>query len=891
MAKLHPAERERRGSKGADAKSAADAVESALAMIQRTDTRAGGLEAMQKAAGDAESLANALWRISGESQRKFSHTVKLLKNIAKEMESDELYKRADAAEALVLKTRRIQRILCERSCSDPDTVRQRVYDSILARKPLDLVVVVEPPLKGEPAQQSEQLISLMKMLHQLDYAFNAKFVFDDVGPRAAVQPELSRQAYRVLSRFIMRKHNPSLSFPVKASDVLSRHQMPQEGAAAQGGRPPGAAPNVRYKAIKGIGEKHTDSVVMRRDLFRKLRAEHQGAVFITNAPPELAFAEAGLPMLTLHGRSLPRNKLAGDLRVALALAQVKETRESGMNALLNIAMTNPGAFPEILRMVSPQRKARSAYIDMVGIQMRTARPDSREWLIAQELSNCLKDAETEIQTSEAYAALVRREYRNAFPLQARELRRRVKASVAKGSPTRLKVLVGGYKESRSGRADQFDLIALQRLKKWADSISHPAELSIIFCDVHATVLNGKRKGATDRYYESLVEMISANKLGIEVVRLSELYEKWRKDPLLAQQLAQAEASAVELVKSANLRPFESMARKHSDLVRTGKRKTLSVVANYLRIRGVDDAMLELEYPGSISVSVGGNPARESAFAKGKRPTVFFSAIRGVSDPWWFLDAGAGPDSPSTIFAHSGPGGPVIEAVLDRALMNAEKLLRRVSLDVSADQEMFHRTGSIRRMREACSLMQERLQPMTQREIFSAAILYVCGDAALKGAVERVFAVLEKKQPQDREEAIRLAQVTLDEHLKRGPPGSLSFFFHIGPSRAELAEVLASGSDTESIHSAGVSALSLFRSVAQEKIERRLKAIPAGQVSADFYARMKEELVREAANPPFAECVNTARVRNVLAELLILQAGSLKNLRYSEIAGPRSAPAS
>jgi len=122
-----------------------------------------------------------------------------------------------------------------------------------------------------------------------------------------------------------------------------------------------------------------------------------------------------------------------------------------------------------------------------------------------------------------YSILNRTEVRRDPTYRPSEAKERILLAIKHGKPIEIVGFWGGHKQTQEGTANHHDEAALDLLKKTADRISqiHPVRVSLLFSDVHSSVLNSIPLEATRRYQESLRPLAEAR--SIALIPLSELY--------------------------------------------------------------------------------------------------------------------------------------------------------------------------------------------------------------------------------------------------------------------------------------------------------------------------------------------------------------------------------
>ncbi len=817
-----------------------DEVGQALSLLQSPKTRPLAVERLKSLTKDTEQFIEALWQHSKQRTRVFSQSLDFIKrkmatappNTSISETASLILERLDGVEQSISSRIRAEKAFLAlssgRECANPAVLRAKVREAVDSGKPLEIVALWEPAeAAAEQQGKRDPLILFMQMLARAGCKFNARFILNDMG---AASPEASQKSYERLRQFIESKHNESFSLE-KASEMTQ--DMLLYDAALRG-----------YTGLtsflQGAGA---------------LKLQGEEPVLVTNISLRADAVPIAVPALFLQSRaasiSETRRKIAGCAR----LIQNPRSRKNGINAILNLALSDQGHFQEAWASTRDSAVRRNR-LELVRGAARSFLDGSRARATADKLIEVLTAAEkaaAEVDARRICAALAKRNFRSAWPANLEEMRARVRAAVEAGNPITLAIRWGGYKETRGGRADAFDMKALRRIQEWAGSIGYPVRLLIVFCDMHATILNGKSVKATQLYRADLEDVlrtsiVRTDRPAFEITNLSALYKSWRSNPANAQTVQQVQEKAKEFAAGTDLKPLRIMAKKHSDLVRSKKKTIDEVVARYSEMQYTDDVVFDAMLPGSISVILGGSLARKTYASK--RPAVFIaSSARGFADVPWYLDANA---------AVAVEGKPIY----DRNVLDAEKRLRAVYLDYAAAQPGASRIMTDVRTQEAITMLEQAGMPMAAS--WSVAFLYVLGDLAYVKAVQDVFKVLEAERPEDLATAMQLADAAMVRIFEAAVDGAPLFI---------TADVLSAALEAPLKPGDNKSIASLLDSEVVNPLRRAVRARLAQKLQDSVplpdYEAMEVEMLTEATYLSFERCLSTAAQRKVLAELLIM----------------------
>ncbi|MCD6523302.1 MAG: hypothetical protein J7K68_06210 [Candidatus Diapherotrites archaeon] len=208
-----------------------------------------------------------------------------------------------------------------------------------------------------------------------------------------------------------------------------------------------------------------------------------------------------------------------------------------------------------------------------------------------------------------YKMLTKREFRRAWPFLPETLKQRIRESIMLGNPLKLVGMWGGHKESKTGMADYSDVLALDNIYRMTKEI--PTNVEIIFCDKHSIVINGRTKFESNRYYFSLLPIVSH--YGFKITRLSDIYE----------------SSYNIKIDDTLVSKFIPMAKKHARI------RAEKAAERYLKVRISEKKTLEKRYSDAVFFTY--SPP-EMQFLMPTLPTLYIYSIkRGVSECPWFME--------------------------------------------------------------------------------------------------------------------------------------------------------------------------------------------------------------------------------------------------------------
>ena len=127
--------------------------------------------------------------------------------------------------------------------------------------------------------------------------------------------------------------------------------------------------------------------------------------------------------------------------------------------------------------------------------------------------------------------ITRGEIRSHEPLAEDEILRRLMGSVHFIRPLKIRVIWGGNKETEYHKADYFDYGAIKNLFKLIPTTDkkavYPFEITILFCDSHATKINNVDPSFVENYRDSLIELVQSphiekNDIKFEIINISEI---------------------------------------------------------------------------------------------------------------------------------------------------------------------------------------------------------------------------------------------------------------------------------------------------------------------------------------------------------------------------------
>ena len=849
---LHPEHRDREK----PASFTKEDVERAIGVLHRAETRPLGIEQLHGfLMRDTRRFANVLWELSGNSPRKFAQSLYIMRDLLKTASGDSELGRKSEKVLLklysvesrmrhVTKEERVYLALAgtKDCCADADAVRARVHAAVHSepRAPLKVLVFLDPSTE---AGATASLPFFLQMMSRANYDFDVRFIIDDLGiSYAKGQAEEFKSAFLSMEKFVRRKHSPHFSIS-KASNMMR-------------------------SVMKGVDTKNMQSRNDLRSCFlERLSKANGNAILATNLPPELGIVQGSLPVIFLQKSALSVQDTRDKILAGIAMLPDAERRRGGVHALLNLVTLNPVVFQAAWLAASKDSAERRTKLAMVRDAAESFSKGSETRAAAKELYRSIAATERALareRAREIYRELASRQFRGAWPLNKKELLIRIRKAVATGEPLAFTVFWGGYKESNSGVADRFDRAALLRLKAWLGSIGHPVNVAIIFCDLHATALNGKTARESKQYRESLAEMMRANEIGMRMASLSSIHKRWRRKFAGPARIASLRKKAAKRLKAVDTAPLREMAEKHSDLVRRGKKSPAQVVCKYFEMRFEDEVAAEEMFPNSISVYMGGGMARFKFHPE--RPVAIFAAVeRGLDDPPWFLDASAGP---ATV------GGQAV----DRNILGAEKLLRALRLDASAGRLGSRNSRIKARVLKACGLLQEAGLPA--RSAVGAALLYICGDVASRYVIERAIAEIREKNagdPLSRMDVMMSALKSAMEPSEPGPADSIPY-----PIRIALMDA-ASSLSTEGLAEPMPSLSLRFKNEQWVKLFYEMK-----DGRPIDYDMTKNRISEKTQNLSMGDCIERVKERNILAELAFLGGAAEPGLQEKRIQPTRHA---
>jgi len=263
--------------------------------------------------------------------------------------------------------------------------------------------------------------------------------------------------------------------------------------------------------------------------------------------------------------------------------------------------------------------------------------------------------ENEIRTSwlvnTVYGILTGSKIRRAFPLpeDAVEIKKNIKKCIQEGKPIELVGFWGGYKESKSGRADKADKFAISRLKETVDKLKDigvDSKVIFYFADIYAiSKLVGRSTKLyikmTD-YFDDIEKMTKEN--GFEIIHLSKSiyglsadeinrigeipYEKLFREEIIEQ--------ANRIWKNVDTKTREVVldaAKKHTTEIGEGEKDLEDAALGYIGCKLFENEWLNEIHKDGIFFSYG-NPLLVP-FCPAK--TIFWYSFGRLSNPPWYTE--------------------------------------------------------------------------------------------------------------------------------------------------------------------------------------------------------------------------------------------------------------
>lgn len=126
-----------------------------------------------------------------------------------------------------------------------------------------------------------------------------------------------------------------------------------------------------------------------------------------------------------------------------------------------------------------------------------------------------------IRANEIYASLITNKFSRDSPTNASKLEARIRESLINNNPIKFMGLWGGSKEGVCGDdADKKSLDWITAMQDHLRKYELPIKFTLLFCDMHHVLVNGRSYEETMEYYSSLCPLVQKRRLGI--IRLSDL---------------------------------------------------------------------------------------------------------------------------------------------------------------------------------------------------------------------------------------------------------------------------------------------------------------------------------------------------------------------------------
>ncbi len=157
-------------------------------------------------------------------------------------------------------------------------------------------------------------------------------------------------------------------------------------------------------------------------------------------------------------------------------------------------------------------------------------------------------------------------FSRVLPTKSGEIEGSIRESLLNNTTLRFTGLWGGSKEGIAGdEADKKSLGFIAEMQSELRKNALPVQVSLLFCDVHHILVNGRSPAETRQYYSVLSPLVRER--GLSLTRLSELLGAASLDDYTDKESRIKAASVINNQEAFN--ELNEAARKHSRFVKSG----------------------------------------------------------------------------------------------------------------------------------------------------------------------------------------------------------------------------------------------------------------------------------------------------------------------------------
>ncbi len=167
---------------------------------------------------------------------------------------------------------------------------------------------------------------------------------------------------------------------------------------------------------------------------------------------------------------------------------------------------------------------------------------------------------------QVYRILTSNRFSRMVPTKPAEIEGCIRESLLNNAPLRLMGLWGGSKEGIAGdEADKRSLDFIAEMQSELRKHALPVQVSLLFCDVHHVLVNGRSLAETEQYYSVLASL--AQERSLSLIKLSDLLGTANLNDY-TDKGSRIKTSTV-INNQAAFRELNEAARKHSNFVKNG----------------------------------------------------------------------------------------------------------------------------------------------------------------------------------------------------------------------------------------------------------------------------------------------------------------------------------